>query len=921
MDGFREVRPCGLSAFGNQQVGGSAGFRKRLLPAAIAAALLLPVVGCGGGGAPTESPTDTRGSSSNTQAKSGANTNEIASSPSPENAGSRVGSAPSNERAAPDSGASDVSSTRPQATPPSAAAPRASQPAAAPPTAEQLARWTRAPFEPLQLLAYRDWDRLGLVTCMDKTPDGKSFILGGAGVTVWSVGGQEPEHTLLDATDLEQDRLIRSLAVSPDGKWVAAGDTQGRMTIWNLADRSVIVAKDIDQNDVVDIAVSPDSQQLATISFDGVVSIWTPSLEPTKKFDVPDNSVERIEFMKPGLLAVAGEKVTSWDTAAGTLAEELSPGRYQHILARSPDDQWFVFGVEEGLSFWNVGESKVAAQAQINLASGSPLEFSPDGKYLAIADDAMIRVWDVTRQEVVQAIDVIGPSIAGMCWMPGAGVIVVASENGRTRVWGTPAAGQPLGLAPVHAAVTLPSEKATEPATPAQMLAAIDLRSLPQLPGVENLSDEIMVNYHTAADPKEAESFYRHFLGEHGWMALPATDETSPGSIDFGKSGFRLTARITQDPSATGGLKTRIDLLHEGNLDLRSMPKLEDDSVQVVYEGRSTVLYKTKLDLLQIETSLLREMHEAGWTAFSRLHASSSEETDSRDIEFLKNGAMLRIAVQRPFDDPSSYHVQSSAFWTLHALPIPPDSGFVEFDGSASPHLVAITTMSLDEAREFYDAQMTAQGWIPTERGRAVKDDAAWLAYLRGQRDLTIGLVKRPDGRTLVRVGEALENSSWQLATPEQAADPSAPQAGIEAADIPILSANGAAKYDATSGRIEFQMDATPLADVAEKYTAELGKLGFTPKESGIRDTDYTMLTFVKDDVEIDLRANNREGNAQVSLMGDGLLWTKPLPGPKQLISYEAWLRQNRHPSGLERLDQYVAEMKSLMQNAEGGAK
>jgi hypothetical protein len=116
-------------------------------------------------------------------------------------------------------------------------------------------------------------------------------------------------------------------------------------------------------------------------------------------------------------------------------------------------------------------------------------------------------------------------------------------------------------------------------------------------------------------------------------------------------------------------------------------------------------------------------------------------------------------------------------------------------------------------------------------------------------------------------------------------------------------------------------MDATPLADVAEKYTAELGKLGFTPKESGIRDTDYTMLTFVKDDVEIDLRANNREGNAQVSLMGDGLLWTKPLPGPKQLISYEAWLRQNRHPAGLERLDQYVAEMKSLMQNAEGGAK
>jgi hypothetical protein len=508
-----------------------------------------------------------------------------------------------------------------------------------------------------------------------------------------------------------------------------------------------------------------------------------------------------------------------------------------------------------------------------------------------------------------------------MCWMPGANVIVVASESGRTRVWGTSAAAQPLGLAPVHAAVALPDENTTEPPTPAQILAAIDLRSFPRLPGVENLSAATMLNYQVAADPGEAASFCRHFLGEEGWAALPATNETSPGSIDFAKRGFRLTARIAPDPSATGGSKTTIDLTHAGNLDLRTAPRLDDASVQVIHEGRATVLYKVKLDLLQIETALLRAMHGAGWTAYSRLHASSSEEADARDMEFLKNGAVLRISVQRAFDDPSAYHVQSSAFWMLHALPIPPDCGFVEFDGSASPHLVAITKMSLDEAREFYDAQMTAQGWMPTERGRAIKDDAAWLAYLRGQRDLMIGLEKRPDGRTLVRVGEGLENSSWQLAKPEPAADPDAPQVGIEAADIPILSAGGAAKYDASGERIEFQMDATPLATVAEKYTAEFAKFGFTPKESGIRDADYTFLTFAKGDAEVELRAHNREGNAHVSIMGDELLWTKPLPGPKQVISYEAWLRQNRHPAGLDLLDQYAAEMRTLMHEASADGK
>jgi hypothetical protein len=275
--------------------------------------------------------------------------------------------------------------------------------------------------------------------------------------------------------------------------------------------------------------------------------------------------------------------------------------------------------------------------------------------------------------------------------------------------------------------------------------------------------------------------------------------------------------------------------------------------------------------------------------------------------------------VQKAQDDTSAYHVQYSGFLTLHALPIPPDSGFVEFDGSAAPHLVATTTMSIEKARDFYDSKMKTQGWLAMGQGRNIEDDQLWLSYMRGQQDLVIGLVRRDDGRTLVRVGEGLENSSWQLAKPEPAGDALSPQVGIEAADVPILNSSGAAKYDPNTNRIEFQIDTAPLAAVAEEYTAALAKSGFTPQESGIREDDYTFLTFAKDDAEIELRANRREGNAHVSLMGDGLLWNKPLPGPKQVMSYEAWLRTHRHPAGLDLLDQFVAEMRTLAEEPASG--
>jgi WD40 repeat protein len=881
---------------GKQRCGPTLGLRDEMLSIVLISGWLLLILGCGG-----TSPATTR-----------------VNSTSPANDSSSAKNSASAETTA-EATSGDFDAARASAKTNQTAAPSPNQQKVAVPSPEQLLRWSRPAFEPLQLLDYRDWDRLGIVTCMDKTPDGRLFILGGSKVTVWTIGSKEPDYTLLDLADSDNSRVITSLAVSPDAKWAGAGDTEGRLMIWNLADRSVIVSKDIYNNDITQIAISPDSQQLATISFDNEVSIWSANaLEPKKRFEITDNSVKRIKFITSNLLAVAGEKVTTWDTETGTLEQELSPGRYNYMLARSPDSKWFVFGVEEGLSFWSVDESKVTKQAEVDFASGSLLEYSPDGAYLAAASDSMIQIWDVSSQQVVQAIDVLGPVISGLAWMPNANVLVVASDTGRTRIWGTPAAGQPLGLQPLHAAVALPDSKPQEPATPAQMLAAIDLRSFPRLRGGSaNIHDANMLRYQAPLDQKDTELFYRHFLGHDGWVELPAGPTSAPGTIEFGKNGFMLLASFTPQD----GSKTTIDLTHMGNFDPRWAPKIDDRPIEVMFENSSSVMYNAKLDLVQIETTLLRKLHEAGWTAYSRLNSSHSEEADSRDMEFLRNGTILRISVQKSHDDPSIHHVQYSKFLTLHSLPIPSDSGFVEFDGSTSPHLVATTSMNLNQAREYYDAEMKAQGWLQMERGRIIEDEYNWLTYMRGQKDLVIGLQRRPDGRTLVRVGEGLENSSWQLAKPEPVADPDTPQAGIEAADIPILNSGGTAKYDSNADRIEFQIDATPLSVVAEKYTTELGKFGFVPKESGIRDADYTFLTFVKDDVEVELRAHNRDGNAQVSLMGDGLQWNKPLPGPKQVISYEAWLRQHRHPAGLGLLEKYVAEMRALSPDSPSSGK
>ena len=79
-----------------------------------------------------------------------------------------------------------------------------------------------------------------------------------------------------------------------------------------------------------------------------------------------------------------------------------------------------------------------------------------------------------------------------------------------------------------------------------------------------------------------------------------------------------------------------------------------------------------------------------------------------------------------------------------------------------------------------------------------------------------------------------------------------------------------------------------------------------------MQNDDYVFLTLSCEKAEIELPARLSDGNSKVNVQANGILWTKPLPGGKQVISYEAWLRLQRHPASLELLDAYQAEMRSI---------
>jgi WD40 repeat protein len=781
------------------------------------------------------------------------------------------------------------------------------KPASPPATEEQLKLWTPAAYEPVELLGVYEWEKTSFTGRVAALPDGKHFLAVGSRVILWSLDNdKEPEHVFLELTSDDGDRDLLSLDVSPDGKWFVVGDSNGVLRVWNLADRSEIVTKEIYSTGIPGLSISPDGKELATYTYGGEVTIWsTDKFEEIKKFEPDTTQLKEIMYVAPGVLAVVGESTLTCNTATGAVIEKFPDTRFAGGLARSADGSKFTYGADDKLVIADAKTGK--AEGEIASLSGrEQVEFSPDGKFLATNSGGAVMIWNLAERRLVQVIDSYGYAIVGVSWLPETNLLAVASENGVTRVWGTAEQGAKVGLKPIHAMIA----KLDTPATPLQMQQVIDFRVLPRLPGSE-MSIGVLnnLNLEVPVKPEEAMTFYRHFLAEAGWTEVDPLSPNAP-TLVFEKDGFSLTASFYESDG-----KTSITLYHAGNLDLRDLPKFDAAEIKPSYESAYNMSYSTKADLLTIETNMLRVMSAAGWMPYTRINTSHSEQEDSRDVDFVKNGTSLKVSAGKFPVAPDSYTISYSLFPNNSSVPVPTDAGYVEFDGSTDPRLIAISKMSFDDLRKFYDTEMAKDGWIVRKHGKSEKGDSAWLNYLRDQNDVTIGMAKLENGKTLVRVGEA-SGSLWENSLPkdeeEQADEAVTAAVGVEAADFPILIATGPPKYDPLGEQIEIPVDGSTLADAAAKYTEAIEALGWKHDGRGIRDEDYTFLTFEKDDHEITFRGRKANGKPMVDISGDGLLWAKPLPGGKQLESYETWMRKNNLPPGLEHLDRFEEEMKGI---------
>ncbi len=292
-------------------------------------------------------------------------------------------------------------------------------------------------------------------------------------VSVWD------RYSPLPVGRLRHPDPVRSLAVAHSGmphNFLVTGTEKGNLFVWDLDSLGNDVPEPksapkegLDEQPITALALSPDGKYVAVGSSDGSISIWhlTDKLTKLYAFDVEhgvDNphlaSVTSLHFTPQGRLISAGRdntiRVWSVKEKGSHLLGDPITGRTGNVtqLGVSRDGRFMLADGERSLNLMTVKEMVMVNRLQnpnASISFESVAEFSDDANLLvtAGAPEGRLQLWRAPTEtgrgfEVRQFVPEAKSPVTSVAFAPGAGrkdgasIAVSGAKNGEVYLWDVP---------------------------------------------------------------------------------------------------------------------------------------------------------------------------------------------------------------------------------------------------------------------------------------------------------------------------------------------------------------------------------------------------------------------------------------------------------------------------------------------------
>ncbi|HEY9602642.1 MAG TPA: WD40 repeat domain-containing serine/threonine-protein kinase, partial [Allocoleopsis sp.] len=234
---------------------------------------------------------------------------------------------------------------------------------------------------------------------------------------------------------------VNSVAISPDGKWLASGNDDKTIRVWNLETGRVVSTLTGHSQSVKSVAFSPDGTMLASGSDDQTVKLWNLSnFQEIYTFSGHAHAVKSVAFSPDGNLLASGswdKTIKLWNVQTG-IAENTLAGHTLQVaaLAFSPCDNILASAsCDRTIRLWELRD-RYLSTLYGHAWSVFTVAFSPDGQTLATgSDDNTIILWDWKTEKVLHTLARHSWSVVALAFHPNVEILVSGSWDKTIKLW------------------------------------------------------------------------------------------------------------------------------------------------------------------------------------------------------------------------------------------------------------------------------------------------------------------------------------------------------------------------------------------------------------------------------------------------------------------------------------------------------
>ena len=236
---------------------------------------------------------------------------------------------------------------------------------------------------------------------------------------------------------------VRSVAVSPDGKWAASGSEDQTVKIWDFETGKCRATLGGHTGHVNSVAITPDGKRILSGSGDKSVRVWDSRLSrELERLSGHMFNVQTVTLLTRGRLLSGSSgndsTIRIWDLETGGCSKTIKANQTVMCAAADADATRAVIGGHDGkVSHWEIDEGECIGTLKGHSLHVWAVAITSDGRFaVSGSDDKTVKVWDLKTGTCVRTLEGHQDRVTSVAISPdGTLMASTGLTDGTVRLW------------------------------------------------------------------------------------------------------------------------------------------------------------------------------------------------------------------------------------------------------------------------------------------------------------------------------------------------------------------------------------------------------------------------------------------------------------------------------------------------------